>query len=135
MDCGPTSEARAAWSATSTSIRHLQAALLLPDMSAAEFEVLVADIKENGLREPVVVDRAGRLLDGRHRVRACAQLGIQPATTVDSGDDPVGCVASLNVVRRNLTAPTGVTRVERMVQMTRMPGTALPGSIAARPSH
>ena len=52
------------------------AAEIFPLMSDEEFKGLVADIQEHGLREPIVL-HDGKVLDGRNRVRACEELGIE----------------------------------------------------------
>jgi hypothetical protein len=50
---------------------------LFPPLGDDEFAALVEDIREYGQRVPIVlVD--GVLVDGRHRLRACEQLGIEP---------------------------------------------------------
>src|SRR5271168_3435620 len=51
-------------------------AKLFPPLSPDEFEKLKADIQRNGQLEPVWLDEEGRVLDGRHRLRACKELGI-----------------------------------------------------------
>lgn len=85
------------------SIPEHEAAALLPAMSEAEFSALVEDIRENGLREPIVLHE-GKILDGRHRMRACEQLGIAPAIKEwDGGGSPEAFVASMNLHRRHLT--------------------------------
>jgi hypothetical protein len=44
----------------------------------------------------------GLLLDGRNRLAACEQLGIEPETTTYDGD-PEAYVVSLNILRRHLS--------------------------------
>jgi hypothetical protein len=75
-------------------------------MGEADFAALVADIKANGQRLPIVVYE-DQVLDGWHRYRACQQLGITPKThewcPLHAGADPVAFVLSLNLQRRHLT--------------------------------
>ncbi len=79
-----------------------EAAGLFPPMSEAEFEALVADISENGLREPIVMF-SGKILDGRHRWRACKRLNLSPTIVEwDGGGSPMAFVASMNLHRRHL---------------------------------
>ena len=79
------------------------AAELFPLMDDEAISGLVADIKANGLVEPVWLTRDGDLLDGRNRAHACDQAGVELLTRVYEGDDPVGFVVSLNINRRHLT--------------------------------
>src|SRR5262249_16132749 len=82
---------------------------LFPLMSGEEFDALVADIKANGLHEPIKLYE-GKILDGRNRYRACMALGgsFGHNTIVrleDGGDlDPVAFFISKNIHRRHLTA-------------------------------
>jgi N6-adenosine-specific RNA methylase IME4 len=75
---------------------------LFPLMQGREFDELVADVKTNGLREPIWIYQ-GQILDGRNRWRACeqAQLAHRPMREY-TGDDPVSFVISLNLHRRHL---------------------------------
>lgn len=77
--------------------------LLLPEMSRAEFDDLRADIKRNGLNHPVTLYQ-GQILDGRHRYRACQELGIEARFVEFNGADPAAFVWSENGTRRNLSA-------------------------------
>lgn len=73
-------------------------------MTEEDYVRLRNDIKENGQRVPIVVTETGMILDGRHRYRACSELGLKPPTVTYDGDDPAGYVLSLNLARRHLTA-------------------------------
>lgn len=77
--------------------------MAFPSMSAEDFASLVEDIRENGQRLPIVV-LDGQALDGRHRLRACLQIGLPPVIEQFKGDDPVAFVLSQNLHRRHLSA-------------------------------
>jgi len=73
-------------------------------MSEGEFAKLKEDIRINGLRSPIVFWR-GQLIDGRHRIQACEELGIMWdnfAEEADADQDPVKVALSLNLHRRHL---------------------------------
>lgn len=74
---------------------------VFPLLEQGEFDALVADIQQYGLREPVVLFE-GKILDGRNRYRASLQAGVECPTVSYEGDDPVGFVVSLNLRRRHL---------------------------------
>jgi hypothetical protein len=76
---------------------------IFPLMEGAGFDALVADIKDNGLREPLVVID-DQILDGRNRQRACEQAGVPIKTVQFDGDDPLKFVISTNLHRRHLNA-------------------------------
>ncbi|WP_295588149.1 ParB N-terminal domain-containing protein [uncultured Lamprocystis sp.] len=76
--------------------------LLLPNMTPADFKNLVEDIKTHGQRHSVLLYE-DKILDGRHRARACEQLGIETHYEAWSGPDPVAFVLSENLHRRHLT--------------------------------
>lgn len=86
------------------SIKPHQAAELFPLMRADEFDGLVADIREHGQREPIVL-HDGLVLDGRNRLRACEVLGIAPRTVEWdlNGKPPEAFVISMNLHRRHLS--------------------------------
>ncbi len=76
-------------------------ASLVPELSAADYSALEADIRKNGVKLPVLVYR-GQLLDGRHRFRACQRLGIACPTVEWNGKDPWFELQSRNLLRRHL---------------------------------
>jgi hypothetical protein len=49
---------------------------IFPLMEGAEFDELVADIKVNGLHEPITLFE-GKILDGRNRYRALRAIGVK----------------------------------------------------------
>jgi hypothetical protein len=85
---------------------------ILPLMEGEEFDALVADIKANGLHDPLVMYE-GKILDGRNRYRAAIKAGVDPFPLMKNGkhcgalnyvgDDPAGFVISRNIHRRHLT--------------------------------
>lgn len=76
-------------------------AALFPAMPAAEYAALVKDIRERGVRVPILV-RKGQILDGRHRYRACQELGVPCPMVQWNGRDAWFEVQSQNLVRRHL---------------------------------
>ena len=76
---------------------------LFPMMTDEELADLAADIKANGLIHPIVLDKAGRIIDGRNRARACEIAGIEPTTVLFEGDDPRAYIIASNISRRHLT--------------------------------
>lgn len=79
------------------------AAALMPAMSDDEYAALRADVDAHGLLVPIVLHE-GKVLDGRHRLRACRELGIEPRYETFAGDDPLAYVVATNLHRRHLTA-------------------------------
>lgn len=79
------------------------AADLMPMLGESDLAALAADIRANGLHEPVVLFD-GQVLDGRNRLAACRLAGVEPTfRTLESCADPVGFVLSVNVRRRHLS--------------------------------
>jgi len=82
------------------------AADAFPMLDADGLEELAADIKQHGLRDPLVVadvDGKTLLVDGRNRRRACDMAGVEPSVVNLNGDDPTAYVLSANVHRRHMT--------------------------------
>lgn len=78
------------------------AANIFPLMNQEEYTRLRDDIDKNGLRESLVFWQ-NKLVDGRNRLRACEELGIEPGESeLDEEQDPVAYVISANMHRRQL---------------------------------
>lgn len=97
-------------------------AALLPLMEGKPFEELVADIREHGLREPVVLLPAihrdpEMILDGRNRLRACLEAGRKPRFVYYRGSTDLASlieyVRSQNLLRRHLS-PTQIANAGLM---------------------
>jgi hypothetical protein len=78
---------------------------LFPMMQGREWENFKADLRQNGLIEPIILFR-GQIIDGRNRYRACTELGIPPRFAEWSGYNGSlnTWIWSKNVERRHLTA-------------------------------
>lgn len=79
------------------------AALIPPELPPDDYAALKADIAANGLIHPIrTLD--GMILDGRHRYRACVELGFLPAfETYDGLLSPLAYVIA-NTRHRHMTA-------------------------------
>jgi ParB-like chromosome segregation protein Spo0J len=80
---------------------------IFPLMEGEEFDALVQDIKDNGLREPITLFE-NQILDGRNRYRAVIKAALQYRLKEEnfrtySGSDPLSLVVSANLHRRHLT--------------------------------
>lgn len=75
---------------------------LFPRLSGAEFDALRDDIKENGLRQPIILHE-GMILDGGNRYRACIEAGIEPTFEQFDGGNLVSFVLSANLHRRHMS--------------------------------
>ncbi len=71
-------------------------------MSADELKELTDSIRERGLIEPIELFE-GKVLDGRHRLKACAAAGCEPRFVEFTGGDPWLRVWDRNGARREFT--------------------------------
>ena len=76
------------------------AADAFPMMDKNRFKDLLGDIKECGQLVPITI-YDGMILDGRNRLKACLELGVNPITE-DYIGDPWAFVWSLNGQRRDI---------------------------------
>jgi ParB-like chromosome segregation protein Spo0J len=80
-------------------------ALAFPAYGKEDFEKLINDIRNYGLRQPITLFE-GKVLDGRNRVEAMKKAGKAtiPAVPFEGTfDEARAYVVSLNMVRRHLT--------------------------------
>jgi len=94
------------------------AAEIFPQMDEGNFQELKDDIAANGQQEPIVTYQ-GQILDGRHRYRACTELGIEPLIREYEGDDPWGFVVSMNLHRRHLNDSQRAMIAARLADLQR----------------
>ena len=83
-------------------LRNHPAADAFPMMDDGRYAELLADIRQNGQREPITICE-GMILDGRNRYRACVEAGVDPKSREYVGD-PWAFAWSLNGARRDLEA-------------------------------
>ncbi len=74
----------------------------IPLMKEEEYEGLLGDVRENGFRERVKV-AGGVLIDGRHRLCAAVDTGIDVELEEIHSDNLIKDVISFNLMRRELT--------------------------------
>lgn len=78
-------------------------AAIFPMMEGEEYDAFKQDIKEHGLKEPIVTYQ-NLIIDGRNRYRASRELNIKPVYTEWNGEGLLTeHVVSLNLHRRHLT--------------------------------
>ena len=76
---------------------------LFPLLEGEAFEELVKDIERNGLREAILLDAEGTIVDGRNRYRACQVAGVEPRYEEWKGEGSLEEASlSLNLRRRHL---------------------------------
>lgn len=98
-------------------LEHHPIADIFPMMSEEEYEGLREDIRQHGQREPITVWR-GLLVDGRNRLRACEELGIEPEIgELLEETDPVQYAFSQNLHRRHLTVAQRAMIADELAKM------------------
>lgn len=95
----------------------------LPEMDEQRFASFVEDVRANGLSDPITLDADGRVIDGRHRLRACIAADVIPRyETVDAAADVVAVVWSKNLERRHLSPKELAMAAARLRQFARESG-------------
>lgn len=91
---------------------------LFPQAEESTLADIAADIKENGLNDPIVLYE-GKILDGRNRYLACKQAKIEPVYVEYHGDEPLQFVVSKNLHRRHLSESQRAMVAQKIWSMTR----------------
>lgn len=91
---------------------------LFPMLQGEALDALREDIREHGVREPVVF-HDGAILDGRNRYMCARDLGIEYPCVEFGGDDPLAFVISHNLHRRHLTESQRASIAARVANMPR----------------
>lgn len=91
---------------------------VMPELSAEEYAALRADIKANGVLQPIDADSDGNVLDGHNRKAIADELGIEcPIRTVGrlADDDAKRAYAlTVNIQRRQLTVQARTELIEKL---------------------
>ena len=88
----------------------------MPALGKKKLQELVADIQANGLLEPITLYE-GKILDGRNRLLACQQAGIEPCFVEFTGNNPAAFVVSKNIARRQLSPSQKAMAVAKMKEV------------------
>lgn len=95
------------------------AALVFPAMADADYRAMVEDIRINGQHDAILL-LDGLVIDGRHRLEACHELGIKPIVSeLPSGSDPYAVAISRNLHRRHLTTSQRAMIAAQMATLKR----------------
>jgi ParB family chromosome partitioning protein len=73
---------------------------LSPPMEKDTFEALVESIRQRGLKVPIVL-LEGKILDGRHRYKACIEVEVEPQFISFEAEDAHDTVADLQLLRHH----------------------------------
>jgi ParB-like chromosome segregation protein Spo0J len=125
----PAARSRREKHATAPELEVHHLAALIPEMSAEDYEVLRASIKQHGVTEAIALYQ-GKILDGRHRYRAAKEAGeicphYVPELTND--DEARAFVIRMNYHRRHLT---GTQKREAIANLLRANPKASDNAIA-----
>ena len=88
---------------------------LFPELGEDDFAALKESIRESGQLVPIPIDvEHGFYLDGRARLRACDQLGIEPRFEPAPAGDAQRHVLALNLERRHLSTGQRAALADRL---------------------
>ncbi len=107
---------------------------LFPLLHGEAFQKLVADIQNNGLLEPILVDADRRIIDGRNRYLACLQAGVEPRFTEWQGEGLLPELAlSLNLHRRHLNESQRAMVAARLAKLWTAQGLDSSANLRSKP--
>ena len=87
---------------------------LLPPLSSEEFDALSASIKNDGIREAIIIDEDENILDGVHRYKICPSAPTRTITGLTEAEKQA-FVLQVNFTRRNLS-PSQKVEVRKSMQ-------------------
>jgi hypothetical protein len=106
---------------------HLDAGTDL-DIRGEEWRFFVRSIRRHGQRQPVFIDEHDNVIDGRQRLRACAELGLTPKVEVKAGlsyEEAEDIFCACNFCRKSYTPRQ---RADVLRQLLALAGDGLSGS-------
>jgi len=74
----------------------------VPEMTVGEYRQLKESLQQTGQASPII-NYQGEIADGRHRLKACLELGLTPWIKEYDGDKPIAQYILSTNIRRNLT--------------------------------
>ena len=107
--------------ASATQVSHQKyeihpTAAIFPMMPNEALDELAADIKQHGLRDPIVMLQ-DRVIDGRNRLEGCHRAGVEPTFTEWTGTGSVvAWILSVNLHRRHLSDQQRAMLAARVAQ-------------------
>ena len=78
-------------------------------------EEVTESVRVNGLRQPIVLDVDGRIIDGRTRYAACQALNVEPETVVYEGSDVLEFIQDANSSRRHVSTGARAMIIAQMM--------------------
>ena len=108
------------WLLMGDRLRPHPVAECFPSLSEQEYGDLLADVREFGVRVPIVVTADGQIVDGLHRWRAAQETGQPcPQEPLPEGQDPWQAARVLNTARRQLNGSQKAMVAARFSQESR----------------
>jgi hypothetical protein len=98
-------------------------ARIFPPMDRAALDALLADLAKNGQQQPIIVTPKMEILDGLHRYRLMARMGMgmemEHEVFEGTDEEALALVVSLNLVRRHMTTSQRAAVAAEIANMPR----------------